>query len=237
MVRFLRTKYQDVKIVFITHHSEVSVSKNLSRLEYFLLGRRTNQVFGEIIIKHSGNCKVILLIHVTKRDFYRQRISKLFSTGLVRRPSDVSRLKFQFVREKGEVIGWRLIDERLELRANGDTVTANLETMILDRTRQCFVNHEFSYHYEPGEKSLNHCFRIELDRDGLHANPDSTFLPALKHQMRKDDLTLKIDDFNLLYFLLVVLAYQKGKGYPLLSDVGRELNDVIDRFRRRVQSA
>lgn len=29
MTRFLRTKYQDVEIVFITHHSEVCVTKNL----------------------------------------------------------------------------------------------------------------------------------------------------------------------------------------------------------------
>jgi uncharacterized sporulation protein YeaH/YhbH (DUF444 family) len=34
MVRFLRTKYQNVEIVFITHHSEVSESKTKRGTRY-----------------------------------------------------------------------------------------------------------------------------------------------------------------------------------------------------------
>ncbi len=82
---------------------------------------------------------------------------------------------------------------------------------------------------------------IRIDKESEdhrpHVNPDPRLEAKYgKHRLHyPEDISLNIEHFCLLYFLVLALWYRENGAYPLNQSDSLELNELIGKFRKQVE--
>lgn len=92
----------------------------------------------------------------------------------------------------------------------------------------------FRFHFQPRDATSHRAWRVELNRtrDSLHANTDHPPRHP-RHRLEPTQLTLRIDDFNVLLALEVAERYLATREYPVDQRYGGKYNAALETVRRQ----
>jgi len=177
------------------------------------------------------------MIHPDKAQEYKRTLGRIWSMLGCNPPHPDSILRIQ--KEKGQVVLISLDKVEYRLPDSAATIELHREIHKWDPDSNLLKVVDHCYHYQPGAGDADHhSFRIDLDRTGLHANPDDVLVDAgkLKHRLEPLDVSLDISDFNSVLLMLVISRYRHlPDEYPLFREYGNNYTKAIIPQRERLK--
>lgn len=130
---------------------------------------------------------------------------------------------------KNEIVGWQIYNKELQF-ITGDYLDCD-EFAIFRGNYYVFTY--CSYHFCPEDYQQFFSYRIDLDSEGFHFNPDSRIENTLGHRIEPNDLPIDIRQFNCLLAIHLALLYIRYGIYPTESQA-KQYEKALNGIRRKL---
>lgn len=143
---------------------------------------------------------------------------------------------FEIIEQNGSIVGMEARRFKIGL-TNSNSITYDESGHI---KVDAYIIDGHSYHFEPGDDSGLHPFRIDKEKENVHCNDyDSTRVKYNKnwpdHIYFPEHTRLNITEFNLALFIATSLLYLRTNEYPVDNDYAERFNKHNNRLRRRIE--